>query len=329
MKKYLAVTLVTLMVPVYSGTMRCEANNVTVPCQATKWDFGFRALYLRPSYNSDYAYAFLESLFQYRPPTYYEVKPDRDFAFQLEGSYHFNTGNDLTVNWIHFDDTTHFNTYNLLTSEPALGNPIVANKPVLKNELDQANAVLGQYVDVSERKKFRFFAGLQAVKIENNITLIQQVVGYPASVYTTRKQSKFSGVGPTAGIGFANQLFNNFQLTSLGQASILLGNCETKASINDPRPLQLVEVTQLKASKDTVVPALEIKVGGSYMFSFINGMMSIDAGYQWMTYFKAVPGLVTNYPLVGSGLQGPKRYTVSNQSYDGVYAGFHWVSGIV
>src|SRR3990167_8564006 len=113
---------------VFAGTMGpvCTPGNVTVPCEKTAWDVGGQALYLQPMYNSNFV------------ATGGLSGADRQAAaqswgwgFQIEGSYHFNTGNDIDVNWYHLNNSQSL----------TLGNGLIAS---VRPEWDQVNVELGQ-----------------------------------------------------------------------------------------------------------------------------------------------------------------------------------------
>jgi len=70
----------------------CAAGNVTVPCERSAWDLGVDALYLRSEDNNGVGAVNANSF-----------RAKYGWGFRLEGSYHFGTGNDATVNWAHYN----------------------------------------------------------------------------------------------------------------------------------------------------------------------------------------------------------------------------------
>ena len=66
------------------------------PAKRDAWDLGVQALYLRSIYGAEKAYEIVFPLLVYRSKNRLEL------GLSIEGSYHFNTGNDITIDWIHY-----------------------------------------------------------------------------------------------------------------------------------------------------------------------------------------------------------------------------------
>lgn len=78
----------------------CSPDHVTVSCPFNAWDLGISALYLQPNTNS----VLLNPILNAGDDEFHSVDSSWDWGFLLEGSYHFSTGNDLNLNWLHFDN---------------------------------------------------------------------------------------------------------------------------------------------------------------------------------------------------------------------------------
>ncbi|MBA3535242.1 MAG: hypothetical protein H0T84_01315 [Tatlockia sp.] len=204
LKKAAVAVLALSSSAVFAGTMGpiCTPGNVTVPCERTAWDFGVQALYLQTlstgnddynrfnsygtSYGSGYNSGYDNGYDRY-DRHHRNFDDNWSWGFKLEGSYHFNTGNDLNVNWYHLDGRRHRNNdyddNNGFVSHyhPETGvNTGVAvpfdnrygyddnnNRNRFRSRWDAVNIELGQHVDFSEWKVIRFHGGAQFARIEN------------------------------------------------------------------------------------------------------------------------------------------------------------------
>lgn len=204
----------------------CTPGNVTVPCDARKWELGAEALYMRPIYGAQKSLQFVPSLTTSVSSEVADVRDQWSWGFRVMGSFYFNTGNDVTVNWTHLNSKADFNNIVApLVVPPATVIQVPANYES-RDQFDQANIVLGQHVDVSVRKKMRFFGGMQYANIQSNATnylnypLIPLQFGSTVSVFDN---TDFKGFGPVTGIDYSYALFNGLSVTANGTGSILVG----------------------------------------------------------------------------------------------------------
>src|SRR3989338_274579 len=120
----------------------CVPGDVTVPCEAKLWDLGIQALYLRPVLDADRAYESLSNDGHH----YNNLDTDWDWGFRLEGSYHFSTGNDITMNWSHYDNDQYHDGFNGTLAIPGFSVLPFADYAVQsQNKFDQVNLVFGQH----------------------------------------------------------------------------------------------------------------------------------------------------------------------------------------
>lgn len=172
----------------------CAAGNVTVPCERSAWDLGVDALYLRSEDNQASGVAAAPTRAKY------------GWGFRLEGSYHFGTGNDATVNWSHFNKKSD------------------VNNTFTRSKFDVVNFEMGQAVDFGEMVDMRFQAGVQWLKVEDQ--------SYTAAGALQATDMKFSGFGPRMGAMAKYDFGNGFGVYASGNAALLVGKKEMRTGAN-------------------------------------------------------------------------------------------------
>ncbi len=278
---------------VFAGTMGpvCTPGNVTVPCERTAWDIGGQALYLQTTTNNGFSY-YPSAV---NPGRYDDVGQRWNWGFQIEGSYHFNTGNDVTVSWYHID--TNRSTAAI---DPALsfaGDTITAATVGQKNRWDAVNAELGQFVDFSANQKLRFHGGFQFARVKPTVDLALTTATTTAAASLT---SDYNGFGPRTGLDMGYVFGNGLGVYAKGAAAVLVGT----SKFNDNAAYQTIAGTTgavaLHGSRTSIVPELEAKLGGNYTYAMAQGDLTLDAGYMWFNYFNAL----NNVDLLNGGIKG-------------------------
>jgi len=331
---------------VFAGTMGpvCTPGNVTVPCEVNAWEFGVQALYLHPSYSDDLSYigATTTTVGLATDTTFEDLDPKWGWGFKLEAGYHFNTGNDLNLNWYHYSKTTNNdfgpgafgagdNVFILGTVLPAAFT--VASAPVVgfssEPRWDAVNLELGQHVDFGDMKSMRFHGGFQWARtnLEREAAAITTVpvAGVVAgSIAAVETDSTFNGFGPRVGADFMYGFGNGFGIYANGATALLIG--ENKFSTST-FVSTTGEITTFGGERDLMVPELEGKVGATYNWAMAQGNLGIDAGWMWVNYFDslhnhsirtAAPGAPT---VVSSGIS-------SNFALNGPFVGLKWIGSV-
>lgn len=279
LRKTAVAALVLGSATAFAGTMGpvCTPGMVSVPCERSAWSFAGQALYLQPTGD--------DLVFTTPTATGVNVQGfdhDWNWGFKLEGAYHFNTGNDLNVNWYHFDnDTTH--TFAGITG-------VVAPTFVkITPKWDAVNVEFGQHVDFGEQSNIRFHGGLQWAQVERNLN------STVSGVVFGNANNKFDGVGPRVGADMSYDIGNGFGIYGNGAIAVLVGDNDVNISSN------LLNITTLTASRTMLVPELEGKLGVNYTYPMAQGDFTIDAGYMWVDYLHALgdADFGMNGPFVG------------------------------
>ncbi len=284
---------------VFAGTMGpvCTPGNVTVPCEATAWDVGVYALYLQPTYGSEWGYVQTTLDNVTGRTVFHDRDNDWDWGFKLEGSYHFSTGNDININWYHFDNDES----QVVTGSPLLGSP---THVYFDQEWDAVNFEFGQHVDFGDFKDIRFHGGVQYARIDHDI---QHRVN---NITTHRAKTSFDGFGPRTGVDMSYNFGNGFAMYANAAAALLV----TSVDFDDNRN------NNNHGERDSIVPELEAKLGVKYGFPLANGSLTIDGGYMVVNYFNALHTVVGT----GAGL----GVVESDFGMHGPYLGLKWVGAV-
>jgi len=288
----------------FAGTMGpvCAPGNVTVPCETTAWDFGARALYIQPTYSGALSYLGDNNTV---PPNrvYTELDPNWGWGFEVEGSYHFNTGNDFNINWYHYSKTS---TQDYFSSTDLIGvlagdRLSVSNKP----RWDAVNLEFGQHVDFGDMKSIRFHGGGQFARVKTTLN------GNQVTLLASNALSfNYSGFGPRAGVDMNYGFGNGLNIYAKGAGAVLAGTSKfTRQDYNAVGAL----VTNFSGSKRAIVPELEGKLGIDYTYAMASGDLTADVGYMWQNYFSA-----QQYSSNGA----------SDFGVQGLYFGLKWIGNV-
>lgn len=252
------------------------------------------------------------------------VDPSYDWGFRVGLGYVFaNSGNDIQLNWTHFDnsyDSTTFGGPNAVLITGA-GIPLIdlgflgipSTTSATSNvdiKMDAVDLDVGQYVNIGTRLQMRFFGGVRGARVEQNKTNnyaadydISGITGPAVNNVdyneTDISNSKFTGIGPRFGVDSSYHVWDCFGIVAHVAAAMLIGQTETDTTgaavvSIDPNPLPTVfPITVTTATNvdktNRIVPVIDAKLGIDYTFEFQNrSSLSIEAGWQATQYINAV-----------------------------------------
>ena len=308
LKKSALAVLAFASTTVFSGTMGsvCTPGNATVPCEQSAWSFGAEALYLQASMGTFIFpnYTIIANNVQ----DFQNPKNLWGWGFMVEGAYHFNTGNDLNLNWYHLNESNTVNQTGPVTQvgsgSTIKGSLVYKAKP----QWDAVNLEFGQHVDYNQSVSLRYHGGAEYVHIN-----MQRNTVYYNPNGTAFKTLSYNGFGPRAGIDAFYSFNNGLSVYTKSALGLYAGT----TSFKGPTNFDLASLNgSRKGSALIVVPSLEAKLGASYHYAMAQGDVSLDAGWMWINYFQALmtatPGLVHS----------------DNFAEQGPFVGLKWVGNI-
>jgi len=316
---------------VFAGSMGpvCSAVNVTVPCESTAWDLGAKALYLQSNVGD---ISRTVSTGAGRSADFGH-NPKWGWGFMIEGSYHFNTGNDLNLNWYHVNNS-HSGGFNgsrvvdvsgtaLLDFSNPAGTTTTFNREsgTISPHWDAVNLEFGQHVDFGENKSIRFHGGVEYARLTSNATTyssgsIATSAGSTSFNTTRTTDPSYNGFGPRLGADMAYDWGNGLGIYANGAAGLLAGSSKFSTTRND---LVTGRTVTVNGSSTTVVPELEAKLGATYSYAMAQGDLTLDVGWMWVNYFNAISR--ENQAVFGT----PTR---SDFGLEGPFIGLKWLGNV-
>lgn len=305
---------------VFAGTMGpvCAPGPVTVPCENTAWDFGGRALYLRPA-GSDFTSYTVVTSGNNTNINFNDSNFKWGWGFEIEGSYHFSTGNDINVNWYHYEKTTDFNRFGLVVPDDIFFDfSSVDLLSQVKPRWDAVNFEFGQRVNFGEHKVIRFHGGAQWANIRRNVNAALRETPNPRTLATPfpfglSSQTKFNGFGPRVGLDMAYHFGNGLAIYANGATALLVGNTKFNVTVSNATNVPTTFINAY-GKKNSISPELEGKLGAMYTYGMGNGDLTLDVGYMVVDYLNGL-SLANN--------------NINDFNLQGLYFGAKWVGNVI
>ncbi|NKB46447.1 MAG: hypothetical protein GKR77_01505 [Legionellales bacterium] len=237
-------------------------------------------------------------------------------GFFLAFGYHFGNDSDLTANWTFFKSDTK----RIVVPEAAALLPDPFSRERVDDRLHSINLEFGQTSHWGEFVEVRFHTDL-------NYTHISRGRSFFAQQY--RYSQRFNGFGPRLGADL-NYSIGASGLTLIGQANVGLLFGESR--LNGVNTLfgedgEIIAIGPIRSNTEVVTPVFEWRLGAEYIFELSTGYLSIQGGYQWVSYLQVLqypnltqtPGLAQT-PALGGTVFGERN----NFGYHGFYIGLRW-----
>lgn len=311
---------------------------ISVPQLPGGLTIGGSAFYLQPSIsNGDLDYAtFNGGSSPNLASAMKSIDPGYDWGWGVNLGYIFpNTGNDINLNYLHFDSddsgsalTGNFfagqfvEPINVIIESAPLTN---AASPTSNYDLDQVDLTVGQYIDVGCRLIMHPNAGLRWADLQRKLNSYYftplTLVGNPT--LGLAEKSDFQGIGPLAGLDASYYLGMGFGAVAHFDSALLIGDMDSQTNMATTNTFSFppVNVFTFKSGQQyRMVPVIDAKLGADYTYVFNNTSQSdltLEGGWMVSKYFNAVdrlqelflpvipPANIMGHKTSNFALQGP------------------------
>jgi hypothetical protein len=281
--------------------------NVTAPVQQGSWEIGLEGAYLQ-SANSEMQYAQrYEGDNDYKN---YSVQPSHhwgghaDVTFnipgagryvQLAGSFLNSTDHDRV------EENSSFTTGGVFAPLTGFlasqffdfaGADLGEGRS--KTNYSDVDLVFGQKIDVGARVRMKFYGGLRYASINTDNDgdyAIHDSLGNVTAAADYDLDSRFSGIGPRAGIDTEVNLAYGFSIIGRIAGSLLVGDVNQRqnyafATFSGTTVLTSTEFDYHSSSDLRVIPEADARIGLHYDYGFSpDTSVGLEVGYQVVNYF--------------------------------------------
>lgn len=318
-----------------------DGSIVKVPASNDHFFVGLEGLYLQASdTNGDLDYSNTNTVTA-GPTTFHNninsIDPSHQWAWRIIAGYEYGAANDITLSYLHArpsdDDSVS------VTSPAAIKNP---NDPFtgvidytsasgdVDYELDQVDLTLGQKINPLRCITLHPFGGLRYARITRDL---DTTFNLPSSsfVETASDNSKFTGIGPIAGLDASFDVGNGFKIVGRVDAAVLIGTIDESFSASAVTRGTVVDLAKNVDVDSTrrVVPVIDARLGAAYTYDMGNESdFTVELGWQASAYHDAVDkvsigndgGLQAN--LAGGGTFDTPVRNTSSLGLNGPYLNF-------
>lgn len=316
-KKSVVALLALSSCTVFAGSMGpvCSAVNVTVPCESSAWDLGAKALYLQPAYSGgDYSYSTVENA----TGAYQDFNQSWAWGFLVEASYYYKTGSDSHLNWYHIDTSANQTFSGEFTTLEQSTNGV--GRVSITPKWDAVNLEFGEHVDFGENINIRFHGGAQYARITLAITEAGTgELNGQAATASLQSKPTYNGLGARLGADMSYDCSHGLGAYAHGAAAVLAGT----SKISNALVVNSASLSTPNASKATLVPELEAKLGLQYAHTMAQGNLTLDVGWMFVHYFNATQA-IENTPT-----NRAPQVIGGDFGLQGLYFGLNWLGNVV
>lgn len=282
----------------------CCTESCLQTCLTPGFEFDVTYLYLKPTAD-DIDFVSLTTPGPINSPDWNvkSVKPRFISAFDMGVGYVFpNCGNDLKVNWLHFQ-ANNSNSFSVSGTDFAApffsvgpqGGFFQNARGKIHHKFDGVNLNAGQYVDIGRSVRLRLYGGVSFAKIKQEITS-RFTDSQDTIDLKVRQHSDFMGVGPQLGVSTDYIICPNFSLVGDASGALLIGRKERHMNFTSNSVLAAAaglaspNFQRIKEDSFTdTIYGLDGKLGLNYTFCICDRVpISIEAGYRVALYINAI-----------------------------------------
>tara|TARA_R110000868_G_scaffold291175_4_gene551567 strand:+ start:1177 stop:2217 length:1041 start_codon:yes stop_codon:yes gene_type:complete len=299
----------------------CSTANAAVKTDAMApatppFSINIAGVYLQPSANN-MTYAVYTTPLPLTTPNWEQltIKPDHSTGLAIGLHYAFSDKNTINIDWmtISTSDSDSFATTAANTSVAPpfyfgpLAQALTGTSASSKVEFDVNNVDLtvGNNLSPSNAINFNIYAGLNAAYLRQEITssYLGSSGGNPYSI-TTDNKSRFTGIGPRAGVNATYFVTPQFGIAAKMGASLLAGTTQSNTDFLSAGAGNTTPANTSLADQNltSIVPVVDANLEASYLIP-INGPLSslmIAAGYQIKSYFNGINQVVPTALVPGA-----------------------------
>ena len=283
LKWFLTGLLLLSLMGAHAGVYKkCDGEN-KLPCPETNWSFEGDALWFKNQGNS-----FNEALKVSRGT--FDFFADWGWGYRLEGRYYVNTGNDFTVNWSYYTETTVRTfgaAFNLTDRFGTLITTFAINDRLnFQSSFQIVNFEFGQRVDFGERFKLRGHAGLQWADLKEDYIAFNAVL----DIDNADDHVFLEGYGTRVGLDLMYGYTEELDFFAKGASALIWMKQQIQSgTITGASGLffPTLQGTSDATSIGLIVPEVDISIGLSYKMSMQFGDLIAKASWDQIAYIGA------------------------------------------